>query len=167
MNIRLIPDARLAWRFASVQAALLLTVLSAIQLEVLPVIQPLVPPDKWPYVSAGLSLLIIVLRVVPQPALETERALLGIDKADALPLSVHAGAGADEAAQAHVDDRVDARVEAMAMALYQATCPARAWTKVSPQSQYKWRLVAQAALQNNATLAQSVPTAAGTGGEHF
>ena len=82
--LHLIPDAKLAWRFASVQAALLLTVLSAVQLELLPLIQPLVPPEQWPYVSAGIALLIIVLRVIPQPALETPRAQLELDALEAL-----------------------------------------------------------------------------------
>lgn len=70
---KLIPDFRLAWRFLSVQAALLLSVLSGIQADVLPLVQPLVPADKWPWVSGGLALAIIVLRVLDQPGLEPGR----------------------------------------------------------------------------------------------
>lgn len=66
----LIPEWRQAWRFLSVQVSVLLALLSAVQAEVLPIIQPLVPPEKWPYVSAGLALVIIVLRVCAQPALQ-------------------------------------------------------------------------------------------------
>lgn len=81
--MRLIPDARLAWRFASVRAAALLALLSAVQLELLPLVQPLLPPQHWPYVSAGVALLIIVLRLLPQPALAAEREHLALDRLDA------------------------------------------------------------------------------------
>lgn len=69
----LIPDWKIAWRFMSVQAAVLLAVLSGIQAEVLPIISPLVPATWWPYVSGGLALLIVVLRLWAQPSLEIER----------------------------------------------------------------------------------------------
>lgn len=72
--MKLIPDARLFWRFNTVQAAALLALLSAVQAELLPLVQPLVPAHWWPYVSAGVALLIIVLRIRAQPALEGERA---------------------------------------------------------------------------------------------
>jgi hypothetical protein len=72
--MRLIPDARLAWRFDTVQAAALLALLSAVQAELLPLVQPLVPVQWWPYVSGAVALAIILLRVRQQPALEAERA---------------------------------------------------------------------------------------------
>lgn len=72
--MKLIPDARLAWRFDTVQAAALLALLSAVQLELLPLVQPLVPLQWWPYVSGAVALAIILLRVRQQPALDAERA---------------------------------------------------------------------------------------------
>lgn len=72
--MKLIPDARLAWRFDTVQAAALLALLSAVQLELLPLVQPLVPVQWWPYVSGGVALAIILLRLRQQPALDAERA---------------------------------------------------------------------------------------------
>ncbi|OGB19474.1 MAG: hypothetical protein A2W72_01560 [Burkholderiales bacterium RIFCSPLOWO2_12_67_14] len=72
--MKLIPDYRLAWRFLSVQAAVLLSVLSGIQADVLPLVQPLVPADKWPWVSGGLALAIIVLRVLDQPDLDRSQS---------------------------------------------------------------------------------------------
>ena len=72
--MKLIPDARLAWRFDTVQAAALLALLSAVQLELLPLVQPLVPLQWWPYVSGAVALAIIVLRVRHQAALSEARA---------------------------------------------------------------------------------------------
>lgn len=69
----LIPDWRLALRFVSVQAALVLAFLSAIQAEVLPLFSPLVPPNYWPWVSGGFALLIVVLRLWLQPGLAGAR----------------------------------------------------------------------------------------------
>ncbi|MGA0569631.1 hypothetical protein ACO2Q9_02800 [Variovorax sp. VNK109] len=70
---RLIPEWRKAWRFSSVRAAALLAVLSMAQAELLPYLQPLLPAKVWPWVTAGVALLIIVLRVIAQPKLEEER----------------------------------------------------------------------------------------------
>lgn len=70
---RLIPEARLAWRFGSVQAAALLALLSAVQAEVLPLVAPLFAPEAWPWVSGGLALAVVVLRLVAQPGLDAER----------------------------------------------------------------------------------------------
>lgn len=64
----LIPDWKKCWRFASVQAASLLAVLSLLQLQALPLIEPLVPPARWPYVTAGFGLLIVALRIISQPS---------------------------------------------------------------------------------------------------
>lgn len=72
---QLIPDARLAWRFGSVQAAMLLALLSGLQAEVLPLVSPLFPAHVWPWVSGALALAIVLLRLVAQPALEAERHL--------------------------------------------------------------------------------------------
>lgn len=71
--MRLIPDARHAWRFGSVQAALLLAVLSGIQAEVMPLVSPLFSPEVWPWVSGLLALAVVLLRVVVQPAVERVR----------------------------------------------------------------------------------------------
>jgi hypothetical protein len=70
---RLIPDARLAWRFGSVQVATLLALLSAVQAEVLPLVAPLFAPEVWPWVSGGLALAVVVLRLVAQPGLDAQR----------------------------------------------------------------------------------------------
>ena len=78
---RLIPDARLAWRFGSVQVATLLALLSAVQAEVLPLVAPLFAPEAWPWVSGGLALAVVVLRLVAQPGLELERSRQRMDAA--------------------------------------------------------------------------------------
>jgi len=77
--MRLIPDWRLAWRFMSVQAALLLALLSGIQGEVLPLFAPLFPDHLWPYVSGGLALVIVLLRMVAQDDLGDARWQLELD----------------------------------------------------------------------------------------
>lgn len=74
MKIRLIANARLAWRFASVQAATLLAFLSALQAEVLPLVGPIFAPAVWPWVSGLLALAIVVLRLVAQPAVRPSDA---------------------------------------------------------------------------------------------
>jgi hypothetical protein len=88
--MKLIPDWRLAWKFLSVQAAVLLALLSGIQGEVLPLFAPLFPDHVWPWVSGGLALTIVVLRLVAQDLVQ-ERELLGLQRLEAeldtLPLS--------------------------------------------------------------------------------
>lgn len=64
---QLIPGARRAWRLTSVWAAALLMLLSLLQADVLPLVQPLLPAEVWPWVSAGMALAIVVLRVIAQP----------------------------------------------------------------------------------------------------
>lgn len=81
--MRLIPDWRIAWRFLSVQAAVVLALLSGLQAEVLPLAQPLIPPQYWPWVSGGLALVIVVLRLVKQDDLADERAQLKLDELEA------------------------------------------------------------------------------------
>ena len=71
----LIPNANQALKFGSVQAALLLAVLSGVQADVLPLVQPLFSPELWPVVSGALALAIVVLRLLAQPGLEAEREL--------------------------------------------------------------------------------------------
>ena len=73
--MNLIPNATQALRFGSVQAALLLAVLSGVQADVLPLVQPLVRPELWPVVSGALALAIVVLRLLAQPGLAAEREL--------------------------------------------------------------------------------------------
>jgi len=81
--MKLIPDWRLAWRFLSVQAAVLLALLSGIQGEVLPLFAPLFPDHLWPYISGGLALAIVVLRLVAQDGLAIEREQLELDQFEA------------------------------------------------------------------------------------
>lgn len=73
---KLIPDWRLAWRFASVQAAVLLALLSGLQAEVLPLISPLFAVDVWPWVSGSLALAVVVLRLVSQDGVTIRREML-------------------------------------------------------------------------------------------
>lgn len=77
--MRLIPDWKLAWRFASVQAAVVLALLSGLQAEVLPLVAPLFPDRAWPWVSGGLALAIVLLRLVAQDGLAQQRAALGME----------------------------------------------------------------------------------------
>lgn len=72
MKLRLIPDWALAYRFMSVQAAVLLALLSGIQGEVLPIIKPLFPDEKWPWISGLLALGIVVLRLIAQDDLRAD-----------------------------------------------------------------------------------------------
>ena len=67
MVLKLIPGWQRAWRLSSVKAAVLLLILSGLQLEVLPLIQGLVPPAVWPWVSGSIAMAIVVLRVIAQP----------------------------------------------------------------------------------------------------
>lgn len=64
--MKLIPDWRRAWRFNSVRAAVLLAALSVLQAQVLPLWQFALPADVWPWVSAGVGTLIVLLRVLAQ-----------------------------------------------------------------------------------------------------
>lgn len=72
--MKLIPEWRAALRFASVQAALLLAVLSFLQASVLPLWQFAIPADVWPWLSAGFGTAIAVLRLVAQPGLHSDEA---------------------------------------------------------------------------------------------
>lgn len=78
--MKLIPDWKLAWRFMSVQAGVLLALLSGVQAEVLPLVTPLFPADKWPYVSGGLALAVVVLRLIAQDGLQAKRAEIALDQ---------------------------------------------------------------------------------------
>lgn len=81
--MKLIPDWRLAWKFLSVQAAVLLALLSGIQGEVLPLVAPIFPAHLWPYISGGIALTIVVLRLVAQDDLAVERAQISLDRLEA------------------------------------------------------------------------------------
>lgn len=74
MKKLLIPDWHKAWRYLSVQATALLALLSAVQANLLPSIQPIVPAQYWPYVTAGFGVAIGILRILPQPALDAPDA---------------------------------------------------------------------------------------------
>lgn len=69
----LITEWRKAWRFSSVQAALVLAALSMAQADLLPYVQPLVPAKYWPFVSLGMAVAIMVFRLLAQPSLEERR----------------------------------------------------------------------------------------------
>lgn len=64
MKVEIIPEWRTSWKFSSVRVAALLALLSALQTEVLPLLQPLVSPALWNWIVFGIALLIIVLRNV-------------------------------------------------------------------------------------------------------
>ena len=62
MKIEIIPEWRTSWKFSSVRVAALVALLSALQTDALPLLQPLMSPQAWNWTVAGLGLLIIVLR---------------------------------------------------------------------------------------------------------
>ena len=66
----LIADWRKAWRFLAIQASAVLTVLSAIQADMLPYIQPIFPAQYWPYVTAAFGITIVGLRILRQASLD-------------------------------------------------------------------------------------------------
>lgn len=66
MKLRLIAEWRDCWRMASWVLSVLLLLLSMVQADVMPLIQPLVAPEQWPWVSGGMALAIGVLRLVQQ-----------------------------------------------------------------------------------------------------
>lgn len=134
----LIPDAAIAWRFASVQAALLLTILTAVQADVVPMLQPLMDHATYLKVSAGLSLLIIVLRVVAQPGLDPARQQLQQQAAPDVSSAVHPHAQA-------LSEHAETEIETWAQYLYAASDPSKDWAHVSPASKARWRQVAAAA----------------------
>lgn len=69
--MKLIDNWQRAWRLSSVRAALLLLALSmlqGLQADVLPLLQGVVKPEHWPWVSASFAAAIVVLRVLRQVA---------------------------------------------------------------------------------------------------
>lgn len=138
MKSWLIPDARLAWRFASVQAALLLTILTAVQADVVPMLQPLMDNATYLKVSAGLSLLVIVLRVVAQPGLDPARQQLQAKAVTDVGSTVYPQAQA-------LAEHAETEIETWAQYLYAASDPSKDWAHVSPASKARWRQVAAAA----------------------
>lgn len=63
-----------AWRLNTVQAAAALAFLSAVQADLLPLVQSVVPPKWWPYVTGAIALAIILLRLRDQPGVDVGRA---------------------------------------------------------------------------------------------
>jgi len=59
-------DTPSPWRLWSMWAAAALLLLSMLQADVLPFVQPLVQPEYWPWVSGGFALTIALLRLVKQ-----------------------------------------------------------------------------------------------------
>ena len=158
--MKLIPEARLAWRFGSVQGALVLAFLSAVQAEVLPLVAPLFAPEVWPWVSGVLALAIVVLRLAAQPALEPERQQLQMAQAAVQTTPAFDVRGQD----------VDGVIEGMAEALYSASGLTKPWAYVSPEFRERWRTVAAAALAHSRPVAQSgleLNNAAPNTEEHF
>lgn len=74
MKIEVIPEWRTSWKFSTVRLAALLTLLSAVQSEALPLLQPLVSPTTWNWIVAGVGLLIILLRNIKLVLGESEDA---------------------------------------------------------------------------------------------
>lgn len=65
-HLRLVDDARHAWRFASLRAAALLALLAMVQADVLPLLQPLLSPKAFAWTVMGLAAAIGVLRLLKQ-----------------------------------------------------------------------------------------------------
>jgi hypothetical protein len=111
---RLIFEAHLAWRFGSVQAAVLLALLSGVQAEVLPLVAPLFSPEAWPWVSGLLALAIVLLRLVAQPGLEAvrqrdfERDLAEFEAEAAQIMALHRLTRARESFDAELDNHLQA-----------------------------------------------------------
>jgi predicted benzoate:H+ symporter BenE len=72
--MRLIHNWRQAPRMNSVQMATLLALLSGLQAEALPHLQMALPHRWWLWISAGLALLIVLLRLRAQPEIDDGRA---------------------------------------------------------------------------------------------
>jgi len=64
--MKFIDNLDQAPKMASMWGAAGLLFTSAIQADWVPYVQPLVPPEHWPVVSAGFALVIGFLRVVAQ-----------------------------------------------------------------------------------------------------
>lgn len=71
---RPVSNWRQAWRLNTVQAAAALAFLSAVQADLLPLVQSVVPPKWWPYVTGAVALAIILLRLRDQPGVDVGRA---------------------------------------------------------------------------------------------
>lgn len=65
--MKLIENASQAPRMLTIQATTVLAGLSAVQANLIPFVQPLVPAEYWPLVSGGFALLIGVVRLIAQP----------------------------------------------------------------------------------------------------
>lgn len=66
MKLQLIPEWKRAHRMASIVACAVLAVMSMAQADVLPLIGPLVPAEKWPWVSGSFAAVIGLLRLLKQ-----------------------------------------------------------------------------------------------------
>lgn len=62
-----IPQWRHAWRLDTMRAAALLALLSLLQTDALPLLQALVPPRVWPWVTLSFAVAIALLRIRAQP----------------------------------------------------------------------------------------------------
>lgn len=64
ITINLIPDWKTSWRFSSVRAAALLSLLSAFQSDVLPLVRDVFSPGAFSRIALGLAIAIVFLRNV-------------------------------------------------------------------------------------------------------
>ena len=70
MSLHMIAGWRRAWRFTSVQAAALLTLMSVLMVlrdELLPLFQFAIPDKYWPWITGVWGAAIVTLRLVAQP----------------------------------------------------------------------------------------------------
>lgn len=72
-RVHLIPEWRKAWRFHTVQAATLLTLVSMAQADLLPYIKPLLSSEVWPKVTAVVAGVIVVLRFLAQDTVHDKK----------------------------------------------------------------------------------------------
>ena len=63
----LIDGWRHCWRLDTVRAAALLAVLSLVQAELLPLLRADFPSRVWAYITFGLALVILLVRLRAQP----------------------------------------------------------------------------------------------------
>jgi hypothetical protein len=64
ITIDLIPEWKTSWRFSSVRVAALLSLLSALQSDVLPLARDVFSPEMFSRITLGLAIAIVLLRNV-------------------------------------------------------------------------------------------------------
>ncbi|MCY1391428.1 hypothetical protein D3C76_966670 [compost metagenome] len=66
--MKLIENWRQAWRFYSVQLAMLIAVLGLLQIEVLPLLREQMSPAVYAWLNVALALVLGIVRLVQQPS---------------------------------------------------------------------------------------------------